>query len=199
METKNKNTSLTGVILAGGKSRRMGQDKALLEYHGKPFIQHIAETLKGVFKKVVIISDEGAKYKFLNLPIYSDAYKNCGPLAGIHAALTNTRDDVFVTSCDTPLIEKKVIQTLLEISTEGNIFIFSIFNNVQPFPGIYKFDCLDELEFAIKSGDLSVHNFIKKCKLKIFPLEEYFQSSIEVTFKNINTPFQYQSLLNSNE
>lgn len=199
MEIKNKNRSLTGVILAGGKSQRMGCDKALLQYRGKPFIQHIAETLQSIFEKVIIISDRGEEYKFLNLPIYSDVYKNCGPLAGIHTALINTRDDIFVTSCDTPLIEKKVVQTLFKISTEGNIFIFSIYGTAQPFPGIYRLDCLDELEFAIKSGDLSVYNFIKKNKLKVFPFEQYFQSSVKVTFENINTPFQYQSLINSDE
>ncbi|MBA4312363.1 MAG: molybdenum cofactor guanylyltransferase [Chlorobiaceae bacterium] len=197
MEIENKNRSITGVILAGGKSHRMGQDKALLEYRGKPFIQHIAEILKGIFDKVIIISDDGEKYNFINLPIYSDIYKNCGPLAGIHAALKQNQYDIFVTSCDTPVIEKKVIQTLLKISTEGEIFTFSINKRIEPFPGIYKFDCLNRLESEIDSGNLSVQKFIKKCKSKVFPFEKYFPISKEAVLKNINTPNQYKSLLKS--
>ena len=72
---------VTGVILAGGRSSRMGEDKALLQYNGKPFIQHIAETLLQILPHVIVISDRQKEYSFLNLPIYPDLFCDCGPLA----------------------------------------------------------------------------------------------------------------------
>ncbi|MBI5022359.1 MAG: molybdenum cofactor guanylyltransferase [Ignavibacteriales bacterium] len=190
-------THIVGVILAGGKSSRMGQNKAMLEFRGKPFIQHIAETLKYFFEKVIVISDDLEVYKFMNLPIYNDHYKNSGPLAGIHAAMINIRKNLFVTSCDIPMIEKEVIHSLIKLSDDGDIITYSINGNVQPFPGIYKNSCRTELEIALNNKNLSVHNFIKNCKLKIFPFEKYFQKNSSLTFENINTSFQYLSLLKS--
>jgi molybdopterin-guanine dinucleotide biosynthesis protein A len=187
--------NIVGVILAGGNSSRMGRDKALLVYRGKPFIQLIADEFKNVFKEVIIISDNRKEYDFLGLPIYQDIYKKSGPLAGIHTALSITKKDVFVTSCDFPLVNKNLILSLLKISNNEEIIIFSVNGLLQPLFGIYKFSCLKKLESEIEVDNLSVHGFVKKCKTKVYDSENFLNKDVTSFLMNINSPEQYQALL----
>ncbi len=90
---KNKRTEITAFILSGGKSSRIGTDKALLSIEGKPLVQRLVELLDSIFSEVVISSNELDLYNFTGKKIVQDIYAGRGPLAGIHSALkyTNTK------------------------------------------------------------------------------------------------------------
>jgi molybdenum cofactor guanylyltransferase len=190
-----KITDIIGVILAGGQSSRIGSDKALLIYRDKAFIQLITDELKNVFKEVIVISDHGKEYKFLGLPIYEDIYKNKGPLAGIHAALTITKKDIFVVSCDLPLVNEDLILSLLKASSSQEIAAFSVNGLIQPLFGIYKFSCVKKLESDLEAGKLSVHKFIRDCQSQIFDAENFLFKNVSPLLRNINSFEQYQTLL----
>ena len=83
-------TDITGIILAGGKSTRMGANKSFLKIGEQTVIERITYLMKSVFTNVIIISNTPDEYIFLNLPIYEDVYKGKGPLAGIHSGLKNS-------------------------------------------------------------------------------------------------------------
>ncbi len=78
---------ITGIILAGGKSKRMGINKALLKIGDKTIIERTAGLMQGLFNRVLLITNSPNEYMFLGLEIYEDIYKNIGPLAGIHSGL----------------------------------------------------------------------------------------------------------------
>src|SRR3972149_1031162 len=106
--------NITAAILAGGKSSRMGTDKALLKIGDAAFIERIARTARSVFERVILISDANEKYSSLPLPIYLDLFPQCGPLGGLHSALVHSSTPyVFVTPCDLPLITAAMIQELV--------------------------------------------------------------------------------------
>ncbi len=107
-----------GVILAGGKSRRMGRDKAMLPWRGSTFVQTIEDSMKGLFAEILVIRQE------------DDMRKDCGPLGGIETALTRCHAPwaLFV-SCDTPLVDRSVLSIFLDSDT----MFFSRFRSVESF------------------------------------------------------------------
>lgn len=186
---------IVGVILAGGKSSRMGQDKALLYYRGKPFIQHIAESLQYVFKNVIIISDHGEQYKFLNLPIDQDVYRDCGPLGGIHSAFIHTHTEfIFITSVDLPLIDTSAIQYLLNQKCNADANLFSINDQIQPLFGLYNRACLEILIRHLEGKQYSVINYLKDLKIKILQTTICKGINLQEVLTNINNIEDYNKL-----
>jgi len=181
--------NMTGVILAGGKNSRMGQDKALLLLNDKPLIQHIAETLQKVFHQVIIISDRGKDYGFLGLPVYPDTYKDCGPLGGIHSALSVAKTQcIFVIPCDMPFVTTSLIESMIGKSSLGKITIASDGSNLHPLLGIYPTTVLIPLQQFLQAGSRKVFDFLQRWQDSYSVVD--FSASGEL-LKNINTPVDY--------
>jgi molybdenum cofactor guanylyltransferase len=104
----------TGVIMAGGKSSRMGTDKSLLEVGGTPLIEHIAGQLRPHFAELLVSANDPEKYAFLGLRVVSDRAVDQGPLMGIASVLEAAHHDrVFVTACDIPDVDVDLMTSLL--------------------------------------------------------------------------------------
>ncbi len=142
-----QNRDITGIILAGGKSSRMGVNKTLLNIGDKTIIEIIVDTMKSVFENVMIIANETEIYNFLKLKVYSDIYKGKGPLSGIHSGLVNS-DTInnFILSCDMPLVSKGLINYLAEYNSEISIRVASVNSDVQPLCGIYSKEVIPAIE-----------------------------------------------------
>ena len=103
----------TGIILAGGKSSRMGEDKGLVLLNGKPMIQYVIEALKEVVSDIIIISNNASYNKF-RIPVYADLIKDKGPVGGIYTGLYHSTTELnFCISCDVPMISSDFILWLL--------------------------------------------------------------------------------------
>lgn len=192
---KIKINDITGTILAGGQSTRMGQDKSLLTLNGKSFIQRIAEELQKIFTRVIVISDNANGYNFLHLPVYSDFYKDCGPLSGIHSSFQNTKTQkVLVLTCDMPLIDVPTLLPLLNAPPDCDANVFSSDDFILPFPGLYRRSCLSLLENHLQQKKCSVIGFLRALKVHINPIVIKPSTEEATTFAHINNPSDYLAL-----
>jgi len=147
---------ITGILLAGGKSLRMGVNKSFLEYNGKYIIEHIHDKLKSLFEKVIIITNSPAEYEFLDSEMSEDIYKEKGPLGGIHTGLTcSTTDKNFIISCDVPLVSIELINYIIMQSGNAQITAVKADGHVQKLCGLYNKDCLNKIEDIIKDCHLN--------------------------------------------
>jgi len=149
---------VTAIILSGGKSSRMGRNKALLKIGNKTIIERVRDQMQHLFNEVLLITNTPDEYKFLNLPIYEDIYKHKGPLAGIHSGLLNSSTDTnFIISCDLPLITKEMIEYLVEFKTNKLITVARADGYIQQLAGKYSKDCLKTAE-EILEEQLNIEN-----------------------------------------
>jgi len=108
------NSDLCAVILAGGESRRMGFNKALLEINGRPVIQTLAELARKITDEVLISANDAGGYAFLGLTIVPDVHRGQGPMAGLHAAFARTsRSLVLLMACDLPNLRGDLLRSLI--------------------------------------------------------------------------------------
>jgi molybdenum cofactor guanylyltransferase len=181
---------ITGVVLAGGKSTRMGQDKALLMLNGKHFIRHVAEVLQAVFPEV-IVSSNTAVYDFLALPVARDVYPECGPLGGIHAALGSVKTPyIFTAPCDTPLLIPAIVERLLAEAMPDLITIASTADRFQPLVGVYPKGCRSAMSDFLVSGERKVKDFLDTATYRTVRLEAWAER-----LQNINEVDQYRGLM----
>ncbi len=151
-ESGDRIESISGIILAGGKSTRMGSDKAMLKIGGTPAIERIYDTVSGIFRDTMIISDRPENYAYLTSNIHPDIYHSMGPLGGIHSALANAKENqIFVVSCDMPLIHESAIRYIISRIDNTDITLPVAFGRLQPLCGIYSKNCLPVFE-GILSG-----------------------------------------------
>jgi molybdopterin-guanine dinucleotide biosynthesis protein A len=187
-------SDITGVILAGGKSSRMGVNKSFLKLGNQTIIERIVNLMKSIFTEVIIITNTPDEYKFLKLPLYEDLYKWKGPLAGIHSALTHSQTEkVFVLSCDVPLMSKEIIEYIIEYKTDKSILFCEAAGFHQPLVGIYSKKILSAIEKFISDneiGDKSFHQFLKKVDVEIIHPEKLSFYNDEIFF-NVNRPEDY--------
>lgn len=145
----------TAVILAGGQSRRMGQDKSLMPVCGQPLIARIAEQLTPFFPEVLVSSNEPWKYGFLGLPVIADELPGQGPLMGILSSLRAAhRERILVTACDIPVIDLAFVQALLRFSEKADIVMpVSREGRHEPLFSVYRKTVIPRAEAVLKSGE----------------------------------------------
>src|SRR5207237_2347908 len=175
---------VNGFILAGGKSRRMGRDKALLDWQGRPLLSHMVDLLRSATDDVQVVGRDP-------LP---DRLPGRGPLSGIATALAITSSDAnLIVAVDLPLLTKDFL-TYLRLQIEHSsrpLFVCKIESHFPLCLGIRRV-LLPEIERRLSSGDLSVHRFIEASDAQIVSDSQLRVAGFEpAMFRNINTPEDY--------
>jgi len=137
---------ITGIILAGGKSRRMKSDKAFLTYQDRPLIAHVIEALEAVTSEVILVSDDN-RYDVFNKRRFPDLLEDAGPLAGLYTGLYHSETPYnLVLGCDTPLVNQTVFKPLFSnASKKYDIVQLASRGRTMPLIALYKRTCLDQI------------------------------------------------------
>jgi len=179
---------MTSAILAGGRSSRMGKDKALLEINGKKLVQRVHDKVKNLFAETILIANKPDALTFLNVPIFPDIIANLGPLGGIYTALKNSSyPQCFVIACDLPFIQEELIHYLCKNAGGYDIFSIDFGRGVEPLCAVYHQDCIKMIENRIGLKRYKVSDFFDSVHVKIKQVPKgQFASSYDLF--NINTP-----------
>ncbi len=200
--------NITGIILSGGKSSRMGENKSLLKLGEITVIEHIVKLMQSIFSEVILITNSPSEYKFLEIPMYEDIYKNRGPIAGIHSGLINSKtDDNFIISCDIPLITSEIINYLVNVKTNEPITVCKVDGFIQQLAAKYSKSVLPHVSSMLKFNDKEIENHGQnKKKLSVFSLINSVGAEIVETskldfykdsaFLNMNRKKDYENILN---
>ncbi len=185
--------NISAYILAGGKSRRMGEDKGLLLLHGKPLVSYIIGEIKKVTADITIITSN-RDYDVFNLNIAEDIYRGKGPAAGIDRALHDAQNDlVFITGCDMPFVNALSVLALIEKSAAGEITLAKSENHIEPMFAIYKRQCKAKWRELLHGNTLKLSDYFSHFDANFVSADEFLEGNPHLFF-NINTP---QDLLNA--
>lgn len=185
---------ITGVILAGGESRRMGCDKSLLPVQGARFIDHIYRRLAGLFDEVIIVTNSPSLYQDIPCRKVPDIYYGKGALAGIHSGLCHARHErIFAVACDMPFVNPDVVRQLCgQHSVTSQIVIPHSAHGIEPLHALYDKQCLPAIEEVLDQGLRRIVAFFPQVNVQEVPLSELSWIDPEGrSFHNINTPEEY--------
>ncbi|MDO7173305.1 molybdenum cofactor guanylyltransferase [Mariniflexile sp. AS56] len=183
---------ITGIILSGGKSSRMGTDKGFLMYEGKQFVQHSIDALKPLVSNAIIVSNNEA-YDQFGLERIGDFIENGGPLAGIYSGLKHSSSEYnLVLSCDIPLISTKILMKLLD-AVDGNSEVIQIESQGKNMPliALYRKSCEQVFLKLLNAGERRLQRAVNQCQVKSVVLTEADNSFTQ----NINTPAQLKEII----
>ena len=174
---------LTGIILAGGKSSRMGQDKGLMLLNGKPMVQHVIEAIQPLVGEVIIIANQEG-YANFGFPVYEDIIKDQGPLAGICTGLqfSKTQKNLIV-SCDVPFIHEELLSLLIKNSEGVDVAIPEKDGKTHQLIGVYDQSCLDVFMQELSRGQRKIKLAIEQLNYKVIDASHIDKK----VFNNINT------------
>ena len=179
---------VAGVILAGGKSSRFGSNKALAIHQGTVLIEGITRRLAGLFPENLLITNTPEEYAFLNWPTAGDQFQNCGPLAGIHAALrTISQPRAFVCGCDMPLLNPALIRFLCQLPGDHEVVLPWLPEGPEPLYAVYSKKALPVIEAHLAKNQCKIGMVYEKLRIRKVAAEEILQILPDfTTFQNIN-------------
>ncbi len=187
--------SITAVILAGGKSSRMGQNKALLQVEGKPLIERIGEILSAIFSKIVLSTSSQNAYPQLQLPEVVDRYSQTGPLGGITTVLESGLSPIFCVGCDMPFLNHNLIEYQCGLTQCCDAIIPVWNNHPQVLHGLYSKNLLPAFHSGLQEEQYKITDWLEEAEV-CYLLEDEIRrfDPAGLSFRNINTPDDYKSL-----
>lgn len=193
---KGRIPGVTGVILAGGQSRRMGSNKALLPYKGGRFIEAIHRQLAEIFDEVLLVTNNPEQYDFLTCRKVADIHPGMGALAGIHAGLHHAANPAaFMVACDMPYLNSDLIRHLATLADPGGVLIPESPAGLEPLHAVYGKGCLAAIETTLLSGERRIVSFFGRTNVNRVNAEQVALFDQDyATFSNINTPVDYYRL-----
>lgn len=190
------NRDITGIILSGGQSSRMGTDKAFIRLGNKTFIDHTCELIREYCREILISTNKRNKYLLPEHRIIADEIKGLGPIGGIYTCLkySGTRDNLVV-AVDIPFINSGLIQYLLSFTGEAELVIPCIRGaSVEPLCAVYSRSVVKYLEAMIAEKDLKVQHLMNRCNTKVVQISKELDFYDDRLFFNVNTPDDLNSL-----
>ncbi|MEI6305742.1 MAG: molybdenum cofactor guanylyltransferase [Deltaproteobacteria bacterium] len=191
---------IAGVILAGGESQRMGRNKAMLAVGNERIIESVYRCLSGIFEELLLVTNTPEVYDFIPCSKVRDIFPGMGPLAGIHAALSNClADRAFVTGCDMPSLNASIIRELCSMPDDLDVVIPETQGGLEPLHSVYSKRCLPKMRQILDKGDFRILSFFDNARIRLVPrsrvalLDPDFSS-----FRNINTPEDYRLMAGDN-
>ena len=187
---------ITGIVLAGGRSSRMGEDKSLMRLNGKTLIEYSIDALRPICEKV-IISSNNPNYDFTGCEVWPDELPDQAPIIGIYSCLKRSKTELnIILSCDIPLMSASMIGFLLAKSAEYDITV-PVHDNgqIEPLCGVYKKSSQEILKEFIESGNFRLNDCIRSASYQFIPVDAQIPCNTPNLFLNINTPSDFGYLL----
>ena len=186
--------TLGTAVLAGGKSSRMGQNKVLMEYQNRRFLDRICEELRGFDEKPCISAAIPGEYEDLGLPVVCDEHREIGPMEGIRQVLIHTSCDyVFVCAGDMPFITGDLVRYMAEfISSDYDCYCMVDEDHIHPLCAIYSKKILPVIEELIEQGQYRLMQILRRVRTKYIRLESSCFDKKQL--RNINTGEEFESL-----
>ncbi|HPB81316.1 MAG TPA: molybdenum cofactor guanylyltransferase [Spirochaetota bacterium] len=181
-------SDVSAYIIAGGKSRRFGEDKTLYVYRGKPLIAHVFDIVRRIFTQVAIVADRGERFSWLGVPCYPDLIPDAGPMGGIYTALHHSvTERTFIVAVDMPGLCEDLVRHLVEMSRGKKITVPCIGGRYEALHAVYTRQCLPEIEVLVKSGKLKIVQYLDEAGPTCIGEQEVrmFADPAEV-FRNVN-------------
>lgn len=191
----------TAIILAGGKSSRMGFDKQFLKLRDKFIIEMITERLQKVFGEIIIVTGRPDEYEKYGFKLVEDEVKDFGPLAGIHVGLKSSGSmHNYIVACDMPFINLKYLEYMMELIEQHGGMVDGVITRlgewIEPFNAFYSKSLLPKIEENIENGKRQINLllqgsnvlYISESKARVF-------SPDWAMFTNVNTQKDYESLM----
>jgi molybdopterin-guanine dinucleotide biosynthesis protein A len=187
---------VTGVILAGGQSSRMGSNKALLPYRGGRFIEAIYRQLVRHFSELLLVTNYPEQYRFLPCRKVPDIFPGMGALAGLHSGLSHSSTHhIFAVACDMPYLSDTLISDLTALRHTADLVIPESPWGLEPLHAIYARECLPHMTAALQDNRRRIVSFFEKVNVCRFDKGKVAAIDPEfAAFSNINTPEDYFAL-----
>ncbi|QRN86603.1 molybdenum cofactor guanylyltransferase [Clostridia bacterium] len=184
---------VAGIVLAGGKSSRMGRDKARLNYGNKDFIERSIMTLTPVSDVVYVSCGPIYQYQEYGAPVIVDDIQDTGPLGGMVTVMREVQADIFLfLPVDTPLIPTALYECLLQNMEGYDAVIPELHDFYEPLCALYRKSCLPYMEKAIKAGKRKIKSFYPDIHIKALKEEELEHiGNLDVLFLNVNEHKHY--------
>ena len=181
---------VTGIVLAGGNSSRMGFDKGLADFRGKKLIQYSIDILKGICSKI-IISTNSTSYDQLGCLVQGDIFPGAGPMGGIYSSLLQSETDHnLVLSCDTPFVTHALMVQILESAVGYQVVLPSSKPGfIEPLIGYYHKNNTTAMLGFINRGNVKLIDYIETTFYRVIPVHRDPDQ-----FININTPEDLRNL-----
>lgn len=187
-----------GIILAGGKSSRFKENKALVKIASQRLIDRILSVLNSVFPKIILVTNTPEQYKTLGVQMVMDIIPGKGPLSGIHAGLITSPFDLnFITACDMPFIDGYAVRYLVEQTGVCDDAVVPVVKGYpEPLVAVYRRTCIKPIEDSLINNKHQVKSFYPYIKLKYIPEKELQEFGGGNIFFNINTRNDFRIALN---
>lgn len=187
-------SEVVGVVLVGGRSRRMGRDKALLDIDGSALVEHAAAMLATVCDEIVLAVGQERSYPEFSLPQVEDHRPDCGPLAGLEAALDWAAPRAaLVLACDLPRVESSVLERLLleagdaPDSPRARAWLACRSDRIQPLCGLYSVACGGVFSDLLDRGERAVLKAVASIESHRVSFDDIHPDP----FLNVNTPAEF--------
>jgi molybdopterin-guanine dinucleotide biosynthesis protein A len=180
---------VTTIILAGGKSTRMKENKSFVQLTSKPMIEVVLEKVLDIFSlPPIVITNSFTEYSYLGVRLEKDIFPQKGPLAGIHAGLSySSTHQTFIVGCDIPLLDPAFIQYMLYQDDSYDIVIPEEDGYTHPLHARYSKNCIHFIEKKLKQNEGKIISFFPEANVR-------YINKVEIA----EFPFAWQSLINVN-
>lgn len=178
---------ITGIILSGGLSTRMGADKALLQINGKSLLERAIEICKPVCNEILISSNNSAHAKF-GFPVVNDEIADCGPIGGIYTCLKRSETEWnLVISVDAAFVNQDFAEFLISETGDFDAIIPFHKKGKEPLVALYHKNCIPAIKERIKLNDYKMHNLLNVLNTKFTNVDSWVKKNPGI-FKNLNRP-----------
>ena len=187
---------MTAVILAGGRSRRMGRDKLTLPQGNTTVLNAAVERFAGVFERVYISVREPGQYPDAKVPEIPDIFRDCGPMGGLYSTLEAAGESIFLVAADLPFSDPHLAEKIIAARGDSQICItLDGCGRFEPLFGYYDFSVKEPAKTLLLEGKYKMAELFKLCKTKMLQPEELDGMWNERAFQNMNFPEDYEKLL----
>lgn len=196
-------TPLSVAILAGGLSRRMGQDKALLEFGGRTLLEQVIDRARAVADEMFLVATSRPEYDRFGLRLVPDRHPRAGPLGGIYTAVAASKHQFcLVLACDLPFVNPDLLAYMASVERDYDVLVPSLAaersdqggkETLETLHAIYSKACLPAMERQLNEGIFKIIAFYSEVRVRRIPEDVVRQFDPQLlSFFNTNTPAEFE-------
>jgi molybdopterin-guanine dinucleotide biosynthesis protein A len=193
-------SDVTCIILAGGASRRMGQDKALIQIEGIRLLDYVYGKCQELFKEIIIVTNQPQQFIDYQTPVVGDEIPGAGSLGGLYTGLKRASNDYsFCVACDMPFLKPELIAYLIEKRLHNDVVIPKTRAGFEPLHAIYSKRCIEPIKMLLERGEFQILKLLPEVQVHYCGEEEIKKiDPTLISFTNVNTKkdlFKIQKIL----